>query len=95
MFYRRIPGEDGKNRNENKQAAMDAWDRLQPDDALIATIGKALRRQLATPAWKRGIGIPMASTYLNKARWTDAEDLPEPGEDAAAEPEEGGKIRWI
>ena len=85
MFYRRIPGEDGKSRNENKQAAMDAWDRLQPDDA----------RQLETPAWKRGIGIPMASTYLNKARWTDAEDLPEPGEDAAAEPEEGGKIRWI
>lgn len=94
-FYRRIPGEDGKSRNENKQAAMDAWDRLQPDDALIATIGKALLRQLATPAWKRGIGIPMAATYLNKARWTDAEDLPEPREDAAADPEEGGKIRWI
>lgn len=94
-FYRRIPGEDGKSRNENKQAAMDAWDRLRPDDALIATIGKALLRQLATPAWKRGIGIPMASTYLNKARWTDADDLPDPGEDAETEPEEGGKIRWI
>jgi len=96
-YYSRIPGEEGRRRNENKQSAMDAWDRLQPDDALIETIARALLRQRSTPEWKRGVGIPMAATYLNGARWRDAEELPAPGDPPqAAEPEERGvNIRWI
>jgi hypothetical protein len=58
-------------RGEAKQSAMDAWDKLKPDDALIATIGRALVRQKATEEWKRGVGIPYASTYLNQRRWED------------------------
>lgn len=96
-YYRRIPGEDGRTRNENKQAAMDAWDRLAPDDELIARIGRALQRQRATPEWQRGVGIPMAATYLNGARWQDAEELPELDTDAAMPqvPEGRRDIGWI
>lgn len=63
-------------RPEDRQAAIRAWDKLQPDDALIARIGRALERQLQTPGWKAGVGKPYASTYLNNARWEDAENLP-------------------
>ena len=65
-------------RPENRQAAIRAWDKLRPDDELIARIGRALQKQLQTQAWKDGIGIPYASTYLNNARWEDAEGLPDP-----------------
>ena len=96
-FYRKIPGEGGRARNEKKQDAIRAWDRLRPDDELISTIGRALLRQLSTPEWSRGVGIPMAATYLNNRRWEDAEDLPEPGTAAASTPYDGGRrdLTWI
>ena len=58
-------------RGENKQAAIRAWDKLKPSDELIDTMAKALKRQLASEEWQRGVGIPYASTYLNQQRWTD------------------------
>lgn len=58
-------------RGENKQRAVRAWDKLKPDDALIAVMGHALARQKASPDWQRGIGIPHASTWLNGRRWED------------------------
>ena len=58
-------------RGEGRQAAIRAWDRLRPDDALIVEIGRALTAQKASPEWMAGIGIPHASTYLNQRRWTD------------------------
>lgn len=74
-------------RHEGRQNAVRAWDKLQPDDALLAWIGHALTRQKLSDEWKRGIGIPHASTYLNQQRWTDTpfepqaeEDAPLPGE---------------
>lgn len=63
-------------RNEDRQAAIRAWDKLQPDDALIARIGRALQIQIKSPAWIEGVGKPYASTYLNNARWEDVEGLP-------------------
>ena len=60
-----------KVRGESKQAAIRAWDKLRPDDALIDQIGKALLVQIESPAWKEGYGIPYAATYLNNQRWTD------------------------
>lgn len=59
-------------RGESKQAARRAWNHLQPDDDLIARIGQALRQQLRTDEWQRGIGIPYASTYLNQRRWEES-----------------------
>lgn len=58
-------------RGESKQAAIRAWDKLRPSPELIATMGRALQRQMETEEWKRGIGIPYASTWLNQRRWED------------------------
>ena len=60
---------------KNKQRAMDAWDKLKPDDALIARIGRSLEKLKATEEWKRGIGIPHVATFLNDRRWKDADEL--------------------
>ena len=63
-------------RGENKQRAVRAWDKLKPDDALIAVMGRALAKQKASPDWQRGIGIPHASTWLNGRRWEDEQRQP-------------------
>ena len=60
-----------KSAHKSKQAAIKAWDQLRPGDELIDEIAKALRRQMATDEWKRGIGIPYPSTYLRQRRWED------------------------
>ena len=59
-------------RGENRMGAVRAWDRLKPDDALIETIGRALQVLKASPAWRDGVGIPYAATFLNGRRWEDA-----------------------
>lgn len=56
--------------------AVDAWDRLRPDDALVDEMARGLHRQMHTQQWQDGVGIPHASTWLNQARWTDK--LPPP-----------------
>ena len=75
-------------RGENKQKAMDAWDKLQPDDELIDRIAKALKVLKRTRDWQEGVGIPHASTFLNQARWEDADRLTAQGEAAPALPAE-------
>lgn len=95
-FYRAIPGRDGRRRNDHRQTALEAWDKLAPDDALVDRIGKALVRQLETDEWSRGIGIPMAATYLNQRRWEDADELPEPGQKKPGRPIPTGKdVVWV
>lgn len=76
-------------RHTSKQAAVKAWDRLKPSDELIAVIGKALRRQKAWDEWKRGVGIPYLSTYLNQRRWED--DLRDPALPADEPAQDGRK----
>ena len=78
-----------KSAHKSKQAAIKAWDQLRPSDELIDVIAKALRRQMATDQWKRGIGIPYPSTYLRQRRWEDEIDEP-----ADPEPQEEGPA-WI
>lgn len=62
---------------KSKQAAIRAWDSLHPDDRLLAVMGHALQRQLASPEWQRkireegGQGIPYPATWLNGRRWED------------------------
>ena len=58
-------------RGEGRQAAVRAWDRLRPDDQTVDRIAAALVTQKQTDEWRRGIGIPHASTYLNQRRWED------------------------
>ena len=72
-------------RGENRMGAVRAWDRLKPDDALIETIGRALQVLKASPAWRDGVGIPYASTFLNGRRWEDAK-AKRPAQRAKAQP---------
>lgn len=65
--------------------AVRAWDKLKPDDALIETIGRALQVLKASPAWRDGVGIPYASTFLNGCRWEDAK-AKRPAQSAKAQP---------
>ena len=72
-------------RGENRMGAVRAWDKLKPDDALIETIGRALQVLKASPAWRDGVGIPYASTFLNGRRWEDA-TAKRPAQSAKAQP---------
>ena len=62
-------------RDENRSGAVKAWDKLKPDDDLIAEIGRALVKLGKTEAWQRGIGKPYASTFLNGRKWEDADEI--------------------
>lgn len=79
-------------RGESKQAAIAAWDALKPDEDLLHVMALALKRQMQSRAWKDGIGIPYASTWINGRRWEDEV------KGAPAEPEEpernGGYDLW-
>lgn len=94
-FYHSIPGEGGQPRNEKRAEAVKAWDKLQPDDALVDRIAAALQKQLRTADWRKGVGIPMAATYLNQHRWEDAEELPDLSEAQLSHFAKGAKIPWI
>lgn len=60
-----------KEGRKDKQRAMRAWDKLKPDDALIRRIGRALKVQMRSEMWQKGVGIPYLATYLNGRRWED------------------------
>ena len=60
---------------KNKQRAIAAWDKLQPDDTLIDTMARALAKLKATEEWQRDVGIPYVATFLNGERWHDADEL--------------------
>ena len=70
---------------KDKQAAMDAWDELQPDNALIATIARSLEKLKASPEWQDGIGIPYLCRFLRKRRWEDAASASLPRDASAQE----------
>ena len=78
-------------RGEDRQGAVKAWDKLQPDDALIDTMARALQAQVRSEAWRDGIGIPYAKTWLNNARW---KDKPKPPRDPEPPEEEGERFGW-
>lgn len=52
-------------RRGSLQRAIKAWDKLKPDEAAKNKIAYALKRFKACDAWKRGVGIPLASTFIN------------------------------
>lgn len=69
---------------KSKQAAIRAWDKLKPDDALIREMALGLKRAVQSEEWQRGIGIPYASTWLNNRRWKDEDkSRPSAGEPSA------------
>ena len=66
----------------NRQTAARAWDKLKADDNAISLMGAALMKQVNGEMWRRGVGVPYASTWLNQRRWEDdspdAPDNPTP-----------------
>lgn len=64
-------------RGEDRMGAVAEWDKLQPDDALIDRMARALARQKTTDDWQRGIGIPYACRWLHKRRWEDVPAQPQ------------------
>ena len=64
-------------RGEDRMGAVEEWDKLQPDDALIDRMARALARQKASEEWQRGIGIPYACRWLRKRRWEDVPAQPQ------------------
>ena len=64
-------------RGEDRMGAVEEWDKLQPDDALIDRMARALARQKASEEWQRGIGIPYACRWLRKSRWEDVPAQPQ------------------
>lgn len=74
-------------RGENWAAAVKAWDKLRPDKELIKTMGTALMAQIQSSEWRRGVGIPYMSSWINSRRWEDdlkveeARETEDPGEE--------------
>ena len=60
-------------RHQGKEAARKAWEKLNPDAALLEIMLSALERQRASDQWRRDGGqfIPYPATWLNGRRWED------------------------
>ena len=80
-------------RGESRKAAVRAWDKLAPDDAMIDKMAAALKRQMKSEDWQRGIGIPYASTWINGQRWEDEVKNPAASGVPAPDPR-GGLPQW-
>lgn len=69
-WYRR----HAKGHHGRRAAAVRAWDKLKADDNMLDVMGKCLIRQVESDMWRRGVGIPYASTWLSQRYWEDADD---------------------
>lgn len=75
-------------RHEDRVSAVREWDRLKPEDALIDTIARALKRQVQNKDW----AVPYACRYLRNQRWLD--ELPKDGRAAPARPKARQLTGW-
>ena len=74
-FWERYP------KKQNKVLAKTAWEKIDPDDALLQRILSAIDRQKQWPSWQTEEGryIPSPSSWLNQRRWEDERtQLPPP-----------------
>ena len=58
-------------RDENRARAVEEWDKLAADDALMDEIALGLKHALQSEDWRSGIGIPHAFRWLRDRRWTE------------------------
>ena len=75
-------------RHEDRVSAVREWDRLKPEDALIDTIARALKRQVQNKDW----AVPYACRYLRNQRWLD--ELPKDSKAAPARPQAKQLTGW-
>jgi hypothetical protein len=64
LFWDAYPNRTGR------LAAIKAWNKARPDDALVAQMLKTLAWQRCSEQWGRGY-IPHPTTWLNQGRWDD------------------------
>lgn len=57
-------------RREGRQAAIKVWNRIAPDDALVARMLHTLSWQRETKSWREGY-VPHPRTWLYQGRWDD------------------------
>ena len=78
-FWDYYPAVDETGRKPARARAAKAWDKLRLDDDTIDRMAAALRDQKKSKLWKRKVGIPYASTYLNGRMWEEehADELDE------------------
>lgn len=57
-------------KKDKRKPAIKVWNRLAPDDALVAVILAAVRRQRGSPKWREGF-IPNPDGWLRNEQWTD------------------------
>jgi hypothetical protein len=62
-----------------KQTAMRAFEKIDPDEAMLETMIAAIGKWKMTDQWNEAGGqfIPHPATWLNQRRWED--ELPKPG----------------
>ena len=67
LFYQNYP------KKVAKQAALKSWQKLKPDDDLMAQIMRGLERWKQSTDWLKDNGqyIPYPATWLNGRRWED------------------------
>lgn len=61
-------------RHDNKAQAEKAFNKLNPDDNLLATMLSAIEKQKRSSQWQNKQYIPQGSTWLNNRRWEDESD---------------------
>ena len=72
-FWKAYPY-NSNGRKMGKAAALKAWKKLKPNQALTSRILAAIRKQSDTNHWAGSNGdvfVPHASTWLNKGNWDD------------------------
>lgn len=64
---------DAYPRKVAKQVAWKAWQKIRPDESLLAAMLQALEWQIRLPDWTKegGAYIPHPASYLNAGRWQD------------------------
>lgn len=79
-YYRDTFCVSDHSRAGERNAAAIAWDKLSPDDKMLQKLAAKLAAIMRTRQWKDGIGIKMASTFLNGIRLgkISLDELPEP-----------------
>jgi len=96
-FWNYYPAVDETGRKPARARAAKAWDKLRLDDGTIDRMAAALRDQKKSKLWKRKVGIPYASTWLNGRMWEEehADELDEdPEEDEADDEPERRLESW-
>lgn len=74
-------------KKQDKQKAMMAWKKLNPDAETQRKMILAIQAQRASPQWQKDDGqfIPMPSTWLNGRRWEDQPTQVLPGKRVSAQ----------